>query len=357
VTDPISATAIELSIVVPMFNEAGSVAQMHQELVAACEPLGRTFEIVFVDDGSNDGTDQALEDLANADPRVIALHLRRNFGKSPALQAGFERVRGQVVLTLDGDLQDDPAMIPDFLARIDAGADLVSGWKQTRHDPLGKRLPSKLFNAVVRRLTGIPLNDFNCGFKAYHIDCIRELQVYGGLHRFLPVLAGIRGFRIEQLVVRHRPRLHGSSKFGVSRLFDGLFDLLTVLLLTKFRTRPLHFFGVPGLFLGLAGMAILVYLTVIWFLGDSIGTRPLLTLGVLLTITAAQFIGIGLLAELLVRTTIKSSEVFSLRPPKAREGRQLRSPKPAALAANEHGPATSTEPTTPTTEATEPPQA
>ncbi len=314
-----------------MYNEHGSVPDMYRELVAACEPLGRAFEIIFVDDGSTDGTDELLDQLAADDPRVTALHLRRNFGKSPALQAGFERVRGQIVLTLDGDLQDDPAMIPEFVARIDAGADLVSGWKKTRHDPVGKRLPSKLFNAVVRRLTGIQLNDFNCGFKAYHIDCIRELQVYGGLHRFLPVLAGIRGFRIEQLVVRHRPRLHGSSKFGFSRLFDGLFDLLTVLLLTKFRTRPLHFFGVPGLVLGLIGVGILSYLTVLWFQGEPIGTRPLLTLGVLLTITAAQFIGIGLLAELLVRTTIKSAEVFSLRPA-ARPRRMLPANEPRALA-------------------------
>ncbi len=320
-TEQPSPPDIELSLVVPMYNERGSVPDMYRELVDACEPLGRAFEIVFVNDGSTDGTDALLDTLAASDPRVTAVHLRRNFGKSPALQAGFEQVRGQIVITLDGDLQDDPAMIPAFLERIDAGADLVSGWKKQRFDPLGKRLPSKLFNAVVRRLTGIALNDFNCGFKAYHIDCIRELQVYGGLHRFLPVLAGIRGFRIEQLVVHHRKRQHGQSKFGVSRLFDGLFDLLTVLLLTRFRTRPLHFFGVPGLVLGTVGIGILFYLTVLWFQGEAIGTRPLLTLGVLLTITAAQFVGIGLLAELLVRTTIKSAEVFSLRPVQQRRRR------------------------------------
>jgi hypothetical protein len=204
-------------------------------------------------------------------------------------------------------------MIPEFVARIEAGADLVSGWKKKRHDPLGKTLPSKLFNAIVRRLSGVQLMDFNCGFKAYRAECIRELSVYGGFHRFLPVLAGHRGFRIEQLVVQHRAREHGVSKFGAKRLVDGFLDLLTILMVTRYRTRPLHFFGIPGILSGFAGVAILAYLTILWFLGQPIGTRPLMELGVLLTVSSMILIGLGLVAELMVRTTIRSEEIFSIR--------------------------------------------
>ncbi len=268
-----------------------------------------------MDDGSTDGSVERLRELAARDPHVHLVLFRKNFGKSPALNAGFERVRGRIVLTLDADLQDDPAMIPQFVERIEAGADLVSGWKQRRHDPLGKTVPSKVFNAVVRRVSGVPLRDFNCGFKAYRIECIRELSVYGGFHRFLPVLAGERGFRIEELVVQHRPRerQHGVSKFGIGRFFDGVLDLLTVLLVTRYRTRPLHFFGIPGGLLVSFGLTLLLYLSVLWLVGEPIGTRPLLTLGVLSTVTGFQFLAMGLVAELLVRTTITSREVFSIR--------------------------------------------
>src|SRR5690606_30800938 len=181
------------------------------------------------------GSAERVDATAAADPQVIVIHFRRNFGKSPALAAGFERARGSIVLTLDADLQDDPAMIPDFVARLEQGADLVSGWKQRRHDPIGKTLPSKVFNAMVRRMSGVPLRDFNCGFKAYRAEVIRELSVYGGFHRFLPVLAGERGFVVEELVVNHRARQHGASKYGVKRFFDGILDLLTVLMVTRDR--------------------------------------------------------------------------------------------------------------------------
>jgi glycosyltransferase involved in cell wall biosynthesis len=266
-----------------------------------------------VDDGSRDGSGAKLDELAATDARVRVVHFRRNFGKSPALAAAFERARGRIIIQLDADLQDDPALIGDFVAKIEAGADLVSGWKKERRDPFTKTLPSRVFNGAVRVLSGIPLRDFNCGYKAYRAECIRELSIYGGFHRFLPVLASARGFRIDEVIVAHRPRAHGRSKYGARRMFDGLLDLLTVLLVTRFRTRPLHFFGIPGFALGAAGVGILTYLSVLWFSGESIGTRPLLTLGVLLTITAFQFVGIGLLAELLVRTTVKSSEIFSIR--------------------------------------------
>ncbi|PRQ00424.1 glycosyltransferase family 2 protein [Enhygromyxa salina] len=302
-----------ISVVVPVFDEVDSLEELYQGITASCDRIGRGHEIVFVNDGSRDGSDAKLDELATRDPRVHVIHFRRNFGKSPALAAAFERVQGDVVLTLDADLQDDPSMIPEFVARIDAGADLVSGWKKRRNDPIGKTFPSKVFNFIVRRLSGIPLQDFNCGFKAYRIECIRELSVYGGFHRFLPVLAGAKGFRIEQLVVNHRARKHGVSKFGVKRFFDGILDLLTVLLVTKYRTRPLHFFGVPGMALSGVGVGLLVYLSVLWFIGQPIGTRPLLTLGLLLTIMGLQFVCFGLLGELLVRTTVAPREIYSIR--------------------------------------------
>lgn len=285
---------------------------MYEQLTKALVGLGGSYEIVFVDDGSRDGSAKALDELAATDPTVRVIHFRKNFGKSPALAAAFERVRGEIVLTLDADLQDDPALIPEFVARIKAGADLVSGWKKRRHDPFGKTFPSKLFNWMVRQVSGLPLRDFNCGFKAYRAACIRELSIYGGFHRFLPVLASERGFRVEELVVMHRARKHGVSKFGARRFLEGLIDLLTVLLVTRFRTKPAHFFGMVSLLLGASGVATLGYLSVLWILGEPIGTRPLLLLGVLLTVSAVQFIAIGLVAELMVRTTIRSREVFSV---------------------------------------------
>lgn len=306
--------SLEISAVVPVYNEVASLEEMHAQLTQALRGMGRSYEILFVNDGSTDGSTAKLDVLAERDPEhVRVVNFRKNFGKSPALNAAFERVRGRIVLTLDADLQDDPAMIPEFVERIEAGADLVSGWKKRRHDPFGKTAPSKVFNWVVRRVSGVQLMDFNCGFKAYRIECIRELAVYGGFHRFLPVLAGWKGFVVEQLVVQHRARQHGVSKFGVGRFFDGFLDLMTVLMVTRYRTRPLHLFGILGATTGALGVLLLVYLTVLWFMGEPIGSRPLLTLGVLLTIAAIQLIGVGLVSELLVRTTITPHEVFSIK--------------------------------------------
>jgi len=305
----------DISLVVPVYNEVESLPELYRQIDQACTSMGRSFELVFVDDGSTDGSAALVDELAGNDSRVQVVHFRRNFGKSPALAAGFERVRGRIVITMDADLQDNPAMIAEFVRMIETGADVVSGWKKHRRDPLDKTMPSKLFNVIVRKASGVPLHDFNCGFKAYTAECIGELSVYGGFHRFLPVLASQKGFRVAELVVEHRPRTHGASKFGARRFLDGLLDLLTVLLVTRFRTRPLHFFGMPGLILSLTGVAVLTYLSAEWFLGHAIGSRPLLILGVLLTITGMQFLGIGLLGELLVRTTISSREIFSIRTP------------------------------------------
>ncbi|MBK7826318.1 glycosyltransferase family 2 protein [Nannocystis sp.] len=309
---PSSLEPPDLSVVIPVFNEVDSIDELHGQIVAAISAMPRSYEILFVNDGSRDGSREKLNELAARDANVSVVHFRKNFGKSPALAAGFARVRGQIVMTLDADLQDDPALIPDFVARIEAGADLVSGWKRLRHDPLDKTLPSKVFNGIVRKVSGVALHDFNCGFKAYRSACVRELSIYGGFHRFLPAFAGARGFRIEELVVNHRARKHGVSKFGAGRYFDGFLDLLTVLMITRFRTRPLHFFGLPGAGLAAVGMALLTYLAVLWTMSEPIGTRPLLTLGVLLTLAGVQLLGLGLVAELLVRTTIRNEEIFSI---------------------------------------------
>jgi glycosyltransferase involved in cell wall biosynthesis len=313
----------ELSVLVPVFDEVDSLVQLHQELRSACAQVVSSFELVFVDDGSKDGSSEVLDRLAEQDPNVVVIHLRKNFGKSPALAAGFERVRGDIVITMDADLQDDPAMIPAFVERIRAGADLVSGWKQRRHDPLDKTLPSRLFNAVVRKASGVQLHDFNCGFKAYRAECVAELRVYGGFHRFLPVFAQERGFRVEELVVQHRPRVHGHSKFGKSRLFEGLLDLPTVLLLTRYRTRPLHFFGVPGASVSFFGLLILSYLSVLWLLGHPVGTRPLLTFGVLMVVTGMQILCVGLVAEIVVRTTLPQADVYAIRDVRGGQTRRL----------------------------------
>jgi glycosyltransferase involved in cell wall biosynthesis len=300
--DLVEAQIRSLSLVVPVFNEAESLLNLYREIVATIEPLGLEWELIFVDDGSSDGSGRLLRALYAADPRVQLIQFRRNFGKSAALSAGFAAAGGDAVVTLDSDLQDIPAEIPRLLDELREGADLVSGWKFPRNDPLTKRLPSSLFNAVVRASTGLQLHDFNCGLKAYRSDVIREIHIYGELHRYIPVLAHFRGFRVTELKVGHRPRQFGASKFGGRRFARGFFDLLTVLFLTQYTRRPLHFFGWFGLSSLVVGFLINTYLSVLWFLGQPIGHRPLLTLGVLMMVVGAQFVVFGLLAEMIAST-------------------------------------------------------
>jgi dolichol-phosphate mannosyltransferase len=256
-------------------------------------------EILFVDDGSTDGTSEILTDLATAEPEVGVVRLRRNFGKAAALQAGFEQAAGDVVVTIDGDLQDDPAEIPRLLAKLDEGFDLVSGWKTRRRDALSRRILSKIFNRVTGIFSGVRLHDMNCGLKAYRAEVVHGLRLYGELHRFIPVLAHYRGFRIAELPVNHRPREHGRSRYGVERYLRGFLDLLTVSFIGRYRHRPLHLFGGLGLALGLIGSAVLVYLAVLKLLGHAIGHRPLLLLGVLLVVIGMQFFSLGLISEMI----------------------------------------------------------
>ncbi|MDQ2654379.1 MAG: glycosyltransferase family 2 protein [Chloroflexota bacterium] len=290
-----------LSIVAPAMNEEGNIADLHAAIVAAVEPLGVTWELVLIDDGSSDGTWRVMNELVARDPRVIALRHRRNFGKARGLATGFAIARGEIIITMDADLQDDPEEIARFLAMLDDGYDLVSGWKQRRQDPLGKTMPSKFFNATVRRVSGVPLHDFNCGFKAYRADVTQNIRLYGELHRFTPVLANAEGFRVGELPVKHHARRWGSSKYGWSRLVKGFLDLLTVTFLTQYRQRPMHMLGIPGLAAIAVGVLIGLWLTAEKLItGAAIGGRPLLLLAVLLVLVGVQFFGIGLLGELFV---------------------------------------------------------
>jgi glycosyltransferase involved in cell wall biosynthesis len=288
-----------LSIVVPLFNEERSLEALYREISAALESEGQEFEVIFVDDGSTDGGLAVLTQLHSEADNIVVVHLRRNFGKAAALQAGFLEARGDVVVTIDADLQDDPAEIPKLLAKLDEGFDLVSGWKTRRNDPWTRRLLSRLFNWTTAVVSGVRLHDVNCGLKAYRAEVLRGLRLYGELHRFIPVLASYRGFRIAEIAVNHRPRQHGRSRYGLNRYLRGLFDLLSVTFMGRYRHRPLHLFGGIGLVLGFAGFVCLAYLTVIKIGGAGIGHRPLLTLGVLLVVVAIQFVSLGLLSELI----------------------------------------------------------
>jgi dolichol-phosphate mannosyltransferase len=288
-----------ISVVVPVYDEERSVALLYDELRSALEPLDTPWEAIFVDDGSTDGTFAALTRLHSTAGNVRVVRLRRNFGKAAALVAGFDQASGDIVVTIDGDLQDDPAEIPRLLAKLDEGFDLVSGWKSKRRDRLSRRLMSRLFNAVTSRFSGVRLHDMNCGLKAYRAEVVHGLRLYGELHRFIPVLAHYRGYRIAELPVNHRPREHGRSRYGIERYLRGFLDLVTVSFIGRYRHRPLHLFGGLGLVLTTAGIAILVYLTVDKALGHAIGGRPLLTLGVLLVVVGMQFFSLGLISEMI----------------------------------------------------------
>jgi glycosyltransferase involved in cell wall biosynthesis len=302
-----------LSVIVPVYNEQGSVLELYQRLTAVLVQTATEYEIVLVDDGSFDGSTAILQRLAETDGHVVVVKLRRNFGKATALQAGFQIARGDIFVTMDGDLQDEPAEIPRFLEALGTGLDVVSGWKKNRQDPLSKTLPSRFFNSVTARLTGIRIHDFNCGFKAYRREAVAGLDLYGELHRYIPVLVHAKGFRVGEIVVEHHPRLHGKSKYRAERFLRGAFDLATVLFLSSFQRRPLHLFGTIGLLAAFAGFVADLYLAILWFLGRGpIGSRPLLTLGTLLIVTGVQLVIFGLLAEMIAAASYRRSEVGGL---------------------------------------------
>lgn len=289
----------DLSVVIPVFNERESLEVLVKELRSVLDSLEESWEIVFVDDGSTDGSYDDVNAFARDDARIVAVRLRRNSGKAAALAAGFGTAKGRFVVTMDADLQDDPRGIPRLLAKLGEGFDLVSGWKVQRRDSWSRRFQSRVFNRVTGSLTGVSLHDMNCGIKAYRAEVVHDLPLYGDMHRFIPVLAHQRGFRIAELAVNHRPRANGRSRYGLERLFRGFCDLLTVLFLGRFRHRPLHLFGGVGMLMTFAGFAICTYLTGVWLSGSGIGQRPLLTLGVLLIVVGVQFVFMGFLGELM----------------------------------------------------------
>ncbi len=299
-----------LSLVIPVFNEAKSLPELYQEIVHELENLqpAPPFEIVFADDGSWDSTLSLLHELQAQDPRIHIVSLRRNFGKSAALSAGFKIAKGDIIITLDADLQDQPSEIPKLLEHLDEGFDLVSGWKSPRCDVWSKRLASRIFNFFTALLTGVPLHDVNSGFKAYRRAVIEEIRVYGEMHRYIPVLASYRGFRVGEVGVKHSPRKHGKSKYGASRLAGGFLDLLTVIILTRYNSKPLHAFGILGLILLIVGFLIELYLSIGWLRGNWISDRPVFLLGILLLIVGIQFIFFGLLAEMIAYSTRRKDD-------------------------------------------------
>lgn len=304
----------EITVLVPVLDEVGTVAELARRVAEVLDGLGRSFEIIFVDDGSRDGTPERIREARQGDPRVHLLRLRRNFGKAAALSAGFDRARGKLVVTMDGDLQDDPAEIPRLLDALETGdLDLVSGWKQKRRDPAGKRYPSLLFNWATRHLAGVDLHDFNSGFKLYRREVLEQISVYGELHRYIPVLASRKGFRIGEVAVEHHPRRHGVSKYGWDRFYKGLLDLITVLFITRYTRRPLHLFGAIGLGGLGAGLAINVYLAWTWFLGARLANRPLLLFGVLLMLVGIQVLTTGLIGEMITLRTFERSDSYSIK--------------------------------------------
>lgn len=295
-----------LSVVVPLYNEEESLSELHRQICDACEGMNVAFEVIYVDDGSRDGSFGELRTIHARDARAKVIQFRNNHGKSDALSAGFLAATGDVVVTMDADLQDDPAEIPRMLAKLDEGYDLVSGWKRKRRDPITKKMPSRFFNVFTRLITGVRIHDFNCGLKMYRKDVVKSVHVYGELHRYIPALAHWAGFRVAEVEVNHRARAYGKTKYGISRFLKGPLDLLTVMFLSKYTRRPLHLFGVVGLVSSFLGGGITVYLIVLRiFKASYLSNRPLLFIGLLLLIVGVQFISLGLLGEMITRSQAK----------------------------------------------------
>ena len=302
----------DLSIVIPVFNEAESIIELNREIKIALSDKFY-YEIIYVNDGSTDNSNEIIKSIIKRNTDVKLIDFYNNRGKSEALNSGFHLSSGKIVVTIDSDLQDDPKEIPHLINKINEGYDMVSGWKKDRKDPISKTIPSKFFNLILRFFSGLKIHDFNCGLKAYKHRVVKSINIYGGMHRFIPVLVKENGFSISEIVVNHRERKFGITKYGTSRIFHGLYDFITILFLKKYFNRPLHFFGKYGIILSLIGIAINIFLTYHWFLNIYLQNlvkysinRPLLYLGVLLVIVGIQFISIGLIGELIVHFSRKN---------------------------------------------------
>ncbi len=299
----------KVSIIVPLYNEEESLRPLYQEIRKAVKTVSCDYEILFIDDGSRDKSLTVIKDIARTDNKVHYYSFRTNYGKSAALQVGFKHVTGDAVITMDADLQDDPAEIQNLLKKLDEGYDLVSGWKRKRFDPFIKTFTSKFFNFVTRLMSGIKIHDFNCGLKAYRRAVVQSVDVYGEMHRYIPVLAGWKGFSVSEIVVKHHPRRYGRTKFGISRFFKGFIDLITVSFTVRFIKRPMHLFGFVGMLATLVGIIISLWLTIEKLaFGIGINNRPVFFLGILLIIVGVQFFAIGLIGELIVHNTQSEKE-------------------------------------------------
>ncbi|NQW30572.1 MAG: glycosyltransferase family 2 protein [Ignavibacteria bacterium] len=303
-----------VSVVIPLLNEEDSLTELASRLEKVLNTLApNRYDVWFIDDGSTDNSFRVLQHIHSKNSRFKAIRFRRNYGKSAALAVAFAEVKGDVVITMDADLQDDPSEIPALIAKLDEGYDLISGWKRKRFDPWHKTLPSKLFNIVTSIMSGVKLHDFNCGLKAYRNVVVKNVQVYGEMHRYIPALAHWEGFKVAELPVQHHPRQFGVSKFGVSRFLKGFLDLLTVMFTTRYIKRPLHFFGTVGSLFAIVGFVTDLYLVVEWFMGlTSLSQRPLALFGVAMIIVGVQLISIGLVGELIVKNNLQS-ERYSVR--------------------------------------------
>ncbi len=308
-----------LSVVIPLFNEEGNLRLLHQKLTAVLTLSTQGYELIFVNDGSTDRSFEILNELFEADPATQVIHFQQNFGKTAALMAGFRFSHGDIIITLDADLQDDPAEIPALLDKLNEGYDLVAAWRYQRHDPIDKTWPSRIFNWVVSTFSGVQLHDFNCGFKAYRRAVTEQIPLYSDFHRFIPVLAASRGFRVSELPVQHHPRYSGISKYGAGRTMRGFFDFISVLFLMTYLKHPLRLFGTAGLMMFGVGGLIESYLTVLWILREfgaadvgPIGTRPLFTVGVLFIILGIQLFSTGLLGEMLRYFTFRPEQEYTI---------------------------------------------
>ena len=299
-----------ISIIIPVYNEELSIEKLYLEVKQTIEQEFNCYEIIFINDGSTDSSSNIIKNISNNDSNVILIDLNRNYGKSDALNEGFKLAQYDYIVTLDADLQDDPKEISNLLEILDNGYDCVSGWKKNRKDPLSKTIPSFFFNKFINFFSGLKLHDLNCGIKAYKKNAIKTLNIYGGLHIYIPLLLINNGYKVTECIVNHRPRLHGKTKYGKSRFFHGIFDFLTISFLNKYFNRPMYFFGSIGLVLSVIGLAISIYLTVLWFQGIAIDNRPLFFLGILLIVVGIQSLSIGLIGELIVnRTSDKDNKI------------------------------------------------
>lgn len=311
---PSGRDKVKVSVVIPLLNEEESLPELAQRLEEVLPKCSNDrYEVIFIDDGSTDNSFEVIREIHGRNRRFRAIRFRRNHGKSAALAVGFREAKGEIVITMDADLQDDPAELPRLIDKIKEGYDLVSGWKKKRYDPWHKTVPSKFFNYVTSKASGISLHDFNCGLKAYRREVVKTVQVYGEMHRYIPALAFWEGFKVTELAVTHHARKHGYSKFGFSRFFKGFLDLLTVLFTTRYLKRPLHLLGTVGTLMTLVGFSMDFYLTIEWYFHQAVlSNRPLALFGVALIIVGVQLISVGLIGELIVKSSLRNAE-YSIR--------------------------------------------